>query len=269
VCRPCRAAPPLCGAPPARVGKRTLRPSSRHGYEGFFGWPNVGFVTVKDHYDLMVREMDDPSHPVTDPFTDDGRLREWLELADGPDFFATLGDVTGQDVLEIGIGTGRVAAKMLQSGCGHLVGLDISPLSLERAHSNLAEFDRVELVLTDIVDFLRPDAFDVIYSVWTLCHLEDAQAALTAAVGCLKDGGRIVLSVEQVDDVLDYGTRRVKLCRYAPEQIAQWLRERDCRVHTIVPVTTGDGNLITTIVGADRQSPRRWSNWNGNGGVVN
>lgn len=211
------------------------------------------FTSVKDHYDLMAREMDDAGHLVTDPFYDTGPPREWLEHADGARFFEAVGEIAGRDVLEIGIGTGRVAAKFLRQGCASLVGLDISPLSLERAARNLAPFPQVELVLADAQTFARPDSFDIAYAVWTLFHLPDARSALANAVHSLRTGGRVVLSVESVDEVLDYGSRLVKQHPLCPQAVAQWMRELGCEVFMVEPCAGADGTVVTTLIAARKQ----------------
>lgn|GEM_PF-2465961 len=157
-------------------------------------------VEVARHYDLIIDEIDDPAHPVTDPFYDEGWMREWLEQADGPAFFQALGDVRGQAVLEIGVGTGRVARKVLELGCAHLTGIDISAKTLQRARRNLAGWPNVELVLCDAEEFRRESAFDAAYCVWAFFHIADQRrdgeyrrlAEARRPPGALAgDGGRV------------------------------------------------------------------------------
>jgi len=207
-------------------------------------------TTIAEHYDRMIDEIDDPSHPVTDPFFDDGVMRAWMEYADGPAFFAALGDVRGLRALEVGIGTGRVAKKLLDKGVAALTGLDISAKTLARARRNLGENPRVELLLADILDFDRPDTYDRVYSVWTFFHIPDPPRALARMVAALKSGGRLVLSLEVVDEWLDYGSRIIRQYPIAVEVVGEVLSALGCRVEAPVPVCDGQGGLVTTILAA-------------------
>jgi len=74
-------------------------------------------TTAAEHYHRLIDVIVAPSHPVTDPFFGEGCVRAWLEYAGGPNFFTALGDVRGLAVLKVGVGTGRMATKLLDRGC--------------------------------------------------------------------------------------------------------------------------------------------------------
>lgn len=209
-------------------------------------------TTVPEHYDRMIDEIDDPAHPVTDPFFDEGWLRAWLEYADGPAFFAAMGDVRSLRVLEVGIGTGRVARKLLDMGCTALTGLDISVKSLARARRNLGEDPRVELRHVDILDFERPEAYDRVYCAWTFFHICDQPRALARMAAALKPGGRLVLSLEASDAWLDYGPRMVRQYPIDVAAVVERLSALGCRVEPPVPVCDEHGVLVTSIVAATK-----------------
>ncbi len=216
-------------------------------------------VDVVQHYDLMAAEMEDPSHPVCDPFEDPPGLREWMGQADGPTFFAALGPVRGKRLLEVGVGTGRVAKKVLDLGCAHLTGIDVSAPTLERAGRNLTAYSNVELVAADAGAFCRPEAFDAAFSVWAFFHIRDQQRALRNVVASLKPGGRLVLSLERVDEWLDYGSRVIRQFPVEPDQCASWLRDLGCQVEEPVrvwdahsPRAAGEPVLYSTVVGASK-----------------
>lgn len=70
----------------------------------------------------------------------------------------------GDRVLEIGSGvgtlTGLIAAEL--DGRGRLVGMDLSPRSIEAARERLSRWDNVELVVGDALDVELDGPFDVI-----------------------------------------------------------------------------------------------------------
>jgi ubiquinone/menaquinone biosynthesis C-methylase UbiE len=209
-------------------------------------------TTVAEHYDRMIDEIDDPAHHVTDSFFDEGLMRAWMEYADGPAFFAAMGDVRDLRVLEVGVGTGRVAKKLLDLGCAALTGLDISAKSLERARRNLGNDPRVELLLVDILDFDRPDAFDRVYCAWSFFHIADQPRALARMAAALKPGGRLVLSLEEGDEWLDYGPRVIRQYPIDVGAVGDRLSALGCRVEPPVPECDAEGVLVTTVVSATR-----------------
>ncbi len=213
------------------------------------------YTGVREHYERMIDEIDDPAHPAMDPFHDPPWMAAWLAQADGPAFFAALGDVRGWHALEIGVGTGRVAKKVLDAGCARLTGLDISPKTLARARQNLAGYANVELLEADIQSFVRAEAFDVAYCVWAFFHFEDQPRALANIVASLKPGGRLALSLEQSNAELDYGSRIIRQHPVTTAQVAAWLTALGCCVGPPVTVTDAfaDGApVLTTILRADK-----------------
>lgn len=120
--------------------------------------------------------------------------------ADVP-FYVAEAVTTGGPVLEIGVGTGRVAAAVAQAGVD-VVGIDISPSMLERARETLVTEeveDRVTLVEADMRDFSIDRSFPLAilpYRVFAHARTTDEQVATLAAIrDHLDPGGRIVLNV--------------------------------------------------------------------------
>lgn len=112
-------------------------------------------------------------------------------------------------VLEIGLGTGRVAADLQAHGC-HVVGLDSSPAMIGEARAHLRGTG-VTIILGDIRrppahPALVADAFDlVIVPLSGLCHLltrRDQQHALRSLARFLRPGGLFLadLPAFQPDD---------------------------------------------------------------------
>lgn len=84
------------------------------------------------HYDLLIDEENDPVH-------DPEPLQDYMNKWDGPEFIEQMQLNSSKSVLEIGVGTGRLAVRVSPL-CGKFYGVDISSKTIERAKENLAEF---------------------------------------------------------------------------------------------------------------------------------
>ena len=157
---------------------------------------------VISHYAALIDENNDP---VYDPEP----LREYMDKWDGQAFINELQLSKDKSVLEIGVGTGRLAVKVAPE-CGSFTGIDISPKTIERARENLHTFSNVKLICGDYLTYQFDKAFDVIYSSLTFMHIKDKQAAIQKALNLLAPGGRFVLSIDKNQQTeIDYGTRRI------------------------------------------------------------
>jgi SAM-dependent methyltransferase len=163
-------------------------------------------------------------------------MQKYMARWDGPLFCEALGDLSGKDVLEVGVGCGRIARQVLKRGCRSLTGLDISPKTIAAAKADLAEFANVELVLADIMDFARPESFDVAFSVLTFMHVQNKRLALQHMVDALRRGGYLVLSIDNASDALDFGDWKVALHPWPPEQYAELLNMIGCETDPLVPL---------------------------------
>ncbi|MBQ8814354.1 MAG: GNAT family N-acetyltransferase [Lachnospiraceae bacterium] len=164
----------------------------------------VKLQSVISHYDKMVDEDNDP-------FRDPPILQEYMNKWDGQEFIDLLGLSTEKSVLEIGVGTGRIAAKVAPH-CRKLFGIDISPKTIARASANLAAYGNMELICADFLDFAIDERFDVVYSSLTLMHFADKQGFINKAASLLNDNGRFVLSIDKNQaDYIEMGTYRVKI----------------------------------------------------------
>ena len=206
---------------------------------------NSGWVDVRTHYDTLIREDNDP---VLDPPEAQRYMQRW----DGPRFWNALGDLAGRRVLEIGVGTGRLARVALAAGCAHLTGIDLSPLTIERARAHLSTFPNAELLVADITRFRRPGAYDLAYSVLTWMHIDDNRAALENTFASLRAGGRLVLSLAQPEPVLEYNHRRLRLFPTDPEGTRAALQALRCHVDPPVELRDPDGRPVATLLIASK-----------------
>ncbi len=77
------------------------------------------------YYDFLAKENHDP---VYDPEV----LRTYMDQWDGPEFIERMDLNPAKSVLEIGVGTGRLALRTA-SLCGDFTGIDPSPETLKKA----------------------------------------------------------------------------------------------------------------------------------------
>ncbi|MFV2071874.1 MAG: corrinoid protein-associated methyltransferase CpaM [Thermoanaerobaculales bacterium] len=102
----------------------------------------------------------------------------------------------GQEVLEIGCGTGTLASMLSQRGA-RVVGIDVSDSMLAVARANAPDAELLHMTAVEI-DTLGPDRFDCVVATLSLSELseEEMSHALRATADVLKPGGRLVVADE-------------------------------------------------------------------------
>ena len=168
---------------------------------------------VISHYDLLIDEGNDPIY-------DADELKTYMDKWDGQRFIDAMGLSNDKNVLEIGVGTGRLAIQVAPL-CYHFTGVDISPKTVEKAKFNLSQFENVTILCDD---FLRVDfeekQFDVIYSSLTFMHISDKLSAIKKVSEILKTDGVFVVSIDKnQNETIDYGTRTITVYPDTPENI--------------------------------------------------
>ncbi len=167
---------------------------------------------VINHYDKLIDEDNDP---VKDPEP----LREHMDKWDGEAFFSELSLNSDLSVLEIGVGTGRLALKAA-ANCKSFTGLDISPKTAKRAEENLASFNNVKIICADFLNHNFNEKFDVIYSSLTFMHFEDKNAAVSKIAKLLNENGRAVISLDKNQSAfIDMGEYKLKIYPDKPDKI--------------------------------------------------
>ncbi len=159
---------------------------------------------IIEHYDKLIDENNDPVH-------DPKPLKDYMDKWDGQPFIESMQLTKNKSVLEIGIGTGRIAIKVAPL-CHSLTGIDISQKTIQRASKNLSQFHNVKLICDDFTSFKFNERFDVIYSSLTFMHIKDKLSAIKKAASILNDNGLFVLSIDKnSNDFIDLGTRKIKI----------------------------------------------------------
>lgn len=179
---------------------------------------------IINHYDCLIDENNDPVRDVQ-------ILRDYMDKWDGQAFFDLMQLNKSKNVLEIGVGSGRLAIKTLSS-CKHLTGIDISPKTIKRANENLAEFDNKTLICDDFLQHQFDKQFDVIYSSLTFLHIKEKQEAINKIAELLENGGRVVLSLdkEHRNTEFDYGNRKLTIYPDTPDDIKQFMLNAGLKV---------------------------------------
>lgn len=94
----------------------------------------------------------------------------------------------GKRILEIGIGTGRIAAPVIAAG-GEVVGIDISPgmlaVAMDRHIDQIALADMMQLPFADA-------SFDAVLAVHVLHHASDWRLAMREIARVLRPGGLFI-----------------------------------------------------------------------------
>jgi ubiquinone biosynthesis O-methyltransferase len=107
-------------------------------------------------------------------------------------------EVQGMAVLDAGCGTGIFSAIFARNGAGRVVGIDISPGSLETARGlkekfNLANvsFERQDMLQLPFAD----GTFDIVWAWGTVHHTTDPLRAISELARVLRPGGSLFLAV--------------------------------------------------------------------------
>jgi SAM-dependent methyltransferase len=104
----------------------------------------------------------------------------------------------GQTFLEVGCGPGVLSMRLCQEGWRG-VGIDFSPLAIERAKANLADYTqdgRYRLIEGDIFDLdLAGQQFDVGLSMMVMEHVKNHVDFLRRIADFVKPGGHVIVAV--------------------------------------------------------------------------
>jgi len=113
------------------------------------------------------------------------------------DVAATVGIAPGDDLLDVGSGTGAFLQRLSESGhTGRLCAADTSRAAIEAASA----IPGVEAVVADAAALPYPDAqFDVVTARHMLYHLDSPAAAVHGARRVLRPGGRFAATVNHRD----------------------------------------------------------------------
>lgn len=161
-------------------------------------------MNVITFYDMLIAEDNDP-------FRDPPVLQDHMNKWDGQAFIDSMKLDRTKNVLEIGVGTGRIAAKVAPL-CLQFTGIDVSPKTIARASENLSNHQNVALICSDFAQYTFESTFDVIYSSLTMMHFENKKQFFSKVDALLRTGGRFCLSIDKnQSEYIDMGTRKIRI----------------------------------------------------------
>ena len=180
-------------------------------------------MDVITHYDKLVADNNDP-------FRDPMPLQNYMDKWDGQAFLDSMCLSPAKNVLEIGMGTGRIAAKVAPC-CLKLWGIDISPRTIQRARENLSGFQNIEFICADFRDYDFEETFDVIYSSLTMMHFEDKRQFLLKVSSLLNENGIFCLSIDKnLSDYIDMGDYKLRVYPDRAEDLIEQISFTDMRI---------------------------------------
>lgn len=161
---------------------------------------------VSKHYDNLIDEGQDPVH-------DPKPLKDYMNKWDGQIFIDKMQLDKTKSVLEIGVGTGRIAVNVAPK-CKDFTGIDISEKTIAQAKKNIKSglFKKPVLICADFLEYEFEKTFDVVYSSLTFMHIHQKQKAFDIVSKILNPNGRFVLSIDKnMDEFIDMGTYKVQV----------------------------------------------------------
>lgn len=165
---------------------------------------------------MLIDEGNDPVHD-SEPF------RDYMDKWDGQDFINAMQLDKTKNVLEIGVGTGRLAIRVAPL-CNEFYGIDISPKTINRAKENLRQYSNVNLICADFLRHDFSEQFDVIYSSLTFMHITEKQRVINKVGGFLNSNGVFVLSIDKnQNSFIDIGNSKVRIYPDSPEKINEYI----------------------------------------------
>jgi SAM-dependent methyltransferase len=102
--------------------------------------------------------------------------------------------------LDVGCGMGRNSYWPMQYGAAGGLAIDVDERTLASARANLAAYPTVEVRKLSVYDITESGAFDIVFSIGVIHHLEFPETALAQMVGATKPGGRVLIWVYGIEN---------------------------------------------------------------------
>lgn len=169
-----------------------------------------------------------------------------------------LGDVTHDNVLEIGCGTGRMTLRLLPQ-CQQLIAVDFSKRMLESLakKKSIESESRLRLILTDACKLPLPDNnIDVAFFVNTIQLIESPEKLFKEIQRILKPGGRLIFNYPNLMSVyLPYGLYRNWTGRTRTKNESGYRRTRWFSRYWLQKILKENGLHVVESVGQPGMNP--------------
>jgi len=104
-------------------------------------------------------------------------------------------DWRGKTFLDVGCGTGRNSYWPMTYGAAGGKAIDVDDASLAVARRNLAPFPAMSVEKKSAYEIDESDAYDVVFSIGVIHHLQSPERAIAQMVRAAKPGGRVLIWV--------------------------------------------------------------------------
>jgi SAM-dependent methyltransferase len=105
------------------------------------------------------------------------------------------GDWIGKAFLDVGCGMGRNSYWPMVYGAARGVAIDVDERSIAAARRTLAPFSKAAVVLASAYDIPFRNAFDIVFSIGVVHHVESPENVLRQMVSATKPGGHVLIWV--------------------------------------------------------------------------
>lgn len=177
--------------------------------------PDCGWAPDEAHGVRGFLSSEDRKSPLFADYADNyGAIAaDDLEASIQPDSFLrirtdrqvqALGDISGLDVLDLGIGQGLLLNALRASGAKSVTGIDIASAYLRR----YVDAEDVTVLLANAERIPFHDHFDLIIASEILEHVLNPADFLLSARAALRAGGRLVVTVPFKEDLTQYAQSR-------------------------------------------------------------
>lgn len=148
---------------------------------------------------------------------------------------AHIGNIEGQDVLDLACGTGHYSRKAVERGARRVVGLDISSAMIEAARRELGDDHRLEFRVADCCQPLDVGMFDIVFAMWFLNYAANSKEQLAMwqnMFAHVKPGGRCIGIIPSFDGLsqsspeYQFGTR-MEVIQHVPEGVLRRFSKDD------------------------------------------
>lgn len=109
-----------------------------------------------------------------------------------------------QRFLDVGCGAGRNSYWAMSLGAQGGVAIDLNDASLAAAKRNLGKFSEVEVRKESIYELQEQEAFDIVFSLGVIHHLEHPDLALRRMYAAVRPGGRLLIWVYGYENMEQY-----------------------------------------------------------------